>query len=719
MRKKNDLCELIREERLIQIDEHLLSYRTNTKAPKKIHELFVLPHLTHPRTNEKLKEQKKENEKIYDLKDICTNNASIILVGDKESGKTILLDKLLVDFIDNETIYNKIPILINLDESPNSRFETDISRFLGISVREVSEILDHQEIVLLLDNITPTYRKTHKLKRLEEFITENSKVQIIATANSLIASDLPIELKDFPVLSKFTVVQINPFKSKQIRNLIQNWFSKNETYNNYENLDDMIKILSKLNIPSTPLAVSMFLSIIEFQPNYTPINNATMLENFIEILFEKHNPQEIYSEKFDYRNKQRLLAEIAYIMYENDLTNYRLERIQIIQFIDEYLRSRKFQFKAEELLKEFEEVGIFIDEFDSGVYYLSFRFNCFFKYFLMKNMDFNPPFKELVLSEESYLNFEDEIEYYTGLKRDEETILTDVMDRMILKFNSLTENVPQLKDLDQIFQSKSYLVNNLDQEMIQSLSEKEKPTNDEVDIINDRKLEVGATKEVGIQKKEEKRSFYKDLEICWTIVAKVLKNTEETTNGNLKSQAYQSLLKCTSIYIALAKILVSEYSEELQLENMEYLLNLLPFAQQVSVSNLVGSSKLEIVMEDDIKEKLYSKNLSFSELEVFLSIFIFADLKKTEHIKYIRDFMNKSKNKFIKDNILFKLINYYFTKKTHDQQYLNLLGELTIMEQTSNNFMKVNLKNKIMLDYKMRKEQKIRQGEVDGLGFDS
>lgn len=255
--------------------------------------------------------------------------------------------------------------------------------------------------------------------------------------------------------------------------------------------------------------------------------------------------------------------------------------------------------------------------------------------------------------------------------------------------------------------------------MIQSLSEKEKPTNDEVDIINDRKLEVGATKEVGIQKKEEKRSFYKDLEICWTIVAKVLKNTEETTNGNLKSQAYQSLLKCTSIYIALAKILVSEYSEELQLENMEYLLNLLPFAQQVSVSNLVGSSKLEIVMEDDIKEKLYSKNLSFSELEVFLSIFIFADLKKTEHIKYIRDFMNKSKNKFIKDNILFKLINYYFTKKTHDQQYLNLLGELTIMEQTSNNFMKVNLKNKIMLDYKMRKEQKIRQGEVDGLGFDS
>jgi predicted NACHT family NTPase len=115
----------------------------------------------------------------------------------------------------------------------------------------------------------------------------------------------------------------------------------------------IILIFSTLNIPRTPLAVSMFLWIIEQQENYKPINNATMLENFIERLFKKQSSSEIYSEKFDYRNKERLLAEISFFMYSNKQINYRVSKRDLIKFIYDHLRALKFGFQEDEVLNEF------------------------------------------------------------------------------------------------------------------------------------------------------------------------------------------------------------------------------------------------------------------------------------------------------------------------------------------------------------------------------
>ena len=57
--------------------------------------------------------------------------------------------------------------------------------------------------------------------------------------------------------------------------------------NTPQKLDKLLDILMALNLPRSPLAISMFLWIIEFQENYKPVNHATMLENFIERLFQK------------------------------------------------------------------------------------------------------------------------------------------------------------------------------------------------------------------------------------------------------------------------------------------------------------------------------------------------------------------------------------------------------------------------------------------------
>lgn len=634
-------------------------------------------------------------------------------MGDKESGKTILLDKLLIEFTDKIHLYNKVPVYIDLLKNVN-RFETEISKFLNIKILNVEELLHTQSIVLLIDNISTSSKSVKNLKNLEVFLQKYEKVTVVATTTTLISSSIPFELKDYPTLSKFTPVNINSFKSKEIRELAENWFSTNPNYNNNNSYEEIITVFNKLDISRTPLAVSMLLCIIELQPNNKPVNNSSLLENFIEILFQKHDPQEIYSEKFDYKNKIRLASEIAYKMYEVNDYNYRINRIDLIKFIEQYLISRRFDFKADDIFFDLEEAGIFSEESDNGIHYVQFRFNCFFRYFLMKNMEFNPQFKKYVLSEERYLYFIDEIDYYTGSKRDEEEILQLVANRMEQTFDALIKEFVGLEDIDMVFRLQNELTINL-REVFLNVETIPEASKESIDQLHDAQLEASPSTQIGVIKDSGELSYFRKLEGCWVIVAKVLKNTEETSNGEMKLNVYQNLLKCAALQISLARlILEKERIEKQDYDNSNpfyFILDFLPLGLQMVLRNLVSSSKLIMVMEDDVREKI--DNFSdFSEFEIFLSIMNFAD-SKSSGTKYIKDFIKNSKNNYIHDNLLAKLAFTYRLKPTNSSQeteYLNLIGDLK-----TKNYSPVQrsiLKSRIIEQYKDDKAKKIRNGEL-------
>ncbi|OMD81174.1 MULTISPECIES: metallophosphoesterase [Paenibacillus] len=709
-----EICETIRNEQFSQTSEHLLSFRTETLAPKEINKLFVLPLLT--------TQLSKDKQKIYTLDEICSLEHHTLLSGPKESGKTILLDKLMMEFTDNVFKYKKIPVFIDLENS-SSRIETEISRFLNIKIRKVEELLNNHEIVLLIDQLSTIPKIKTKLNALNRFLEEHKSVRVIATTTSLISSDIPIEFKSYSVLSRMFSIQINLFKSKQIRELTSNWFSLNPHYNNPDSLDEIIKVFNRLDIPRTPLAVSMFLCIFEFQPGISPINNSVLLENFIEILFEKHAPKEMFSEEFNYKNKIRLVSEIAYLMYELNDQNKRINRIQLISFIQTYMINRRFDFKADEILIGLEKVGLFTEEFDKGEYYLSFRFKCYYSFFLMKNMTFRSGFKEKVFSQERYLHFMDEIDYYTGVKGDEENLLLELKDRMLEKFKGIVEAYTPLKNLDSIFlNSNNILAANLSEEFLEVIDTTKDDTEDSLDEINDTRLEMSASLQVYSEKENMELTPYQQIERSLMIVARVLKNTEETTDGNLKSSCYKELIHCSSVFISLVRLLLEDnksqntdvINDEVKLSEIEnFLIDYLPVGLQIFLQNLVSCSKLYVVMEDDVKEKLNSPNL-YSELETMISILLYSDSKSTANLKYLKEFLKLHKHKYIKENLLMKLLFNFLTKpknSVQENEYLNMLGELASKGQSQIN--KGIVKSRIMNKYREDKLKRIQNNELD------
>jgi predicted MPP superfamily phosphohydrolase len=355
-----DITTHLRSSYCQDINEHLLSYNTDTRAPKSIEEMFVLPRIVR---NKQFDLENQDSENIYEFDEICSTTDHLLIMGGKESGKTILLDRILIDLTNNIKNYSKIPVYCKFEEINSARFETIISRFLGVGIHDVNDMLKKHHITLLIDDISFVSSQRHTLKRLETFIEAYNNVTIIATCNSNMG-DILLKFNEFPILSVFNSLNIENFKTKEIKALIHKWFTNHLHYDTPEKLNKILNIFSTLNIPRTPLAVSMFLWIIEQQENYKPINNATMLENFIERLFKKQSKNEIYSEKFDYRNKERLLSEIAYEMFRENNINYRITNHELRNFIYRYLKVRKFGFQEDDVLNEFLTCGILVIEND-------------------------------------------------------------------------------------------------------------------------------------------------------------------------------------------------------------------------------------------------------------------------------------------------------------------------------------------------------------------
>lgn len=685
MQELRNYCRGIEEIHLESRNEHLLSFKTNTIAPKNIIELFVLPEL---KSHEQYDIEDKDGEEVYGLQSIVNMKENLILLGPQESGKTILLDRLLIEFINRNIELNTIPVFIDFKENKNTKIKTSISRYLHVSIHEIQEMLKKHNIILLIDNLTLNDKYDSRIRELEEMVMDKSLkgVRFVATSIPSITGEVPLEFLSNPFISKVKKIKISPFKVKQIRELSAKWFSKKEDALYKMNTNHLISVFSKLNIPRTPLSVSMFLWILESQENYKPINNAFMLENYIEKLFKKHSPEEVYSETFDFSNKQRLLAKIALEMYKTDNDNYNLTRTELYKLTDSYLKSRRLVYKVEDILDQFIKIGILHEEYSNSGIIVSFRFDCFFKYFLMKNMDYDEKFKEFVLSEEKYLLFVDEIEYYTGLKRDQDSILLNVSERMMRNFDEwLSYLFNKTNSYDSIFNHTKLFENSENEHIIEKLSPSHKQSEKEEEELLEFELENGIS-EKGIVKKETELSYIKVLERSWILTAKVLKNTEETENIALKNQVYENMLNCSVAFASLYKIIIDQYlfkSNETLIvskEELNMLDKFLPLVHQQLTYRFVGTAKLSLVFEDDVKAKLTDVDNQYSEFEKFISVFIYCDIKGDKFIHYIDQLIRIVKKNYIKEMIFLKLLNIFYTSKTttYDDEYLKLIGEIKV-----------------------------------------
>lgn len=673
--KVNSIISNLKTSYIEAINNDLIIYNVDDNIPSNIDDVFVSPTISNLLENQFGDDQNEEDVK-YSIDDILKCSSNYLIYGPKESGKTIFIDKVVIESINNFITYRKVPVHIRFQDIGNHDVIQVIRNFLSINKDEFAEIYKKFNIVLLIDDIcfpqneTGNTRDFHNIKKLAKFVTEYPKLQIIGTTNQLSRNVLPTDHFEYNQYFDFNIAFLHSLKTAQIKSLINKWFSaRNVDF--YKRLDELLSTFKNLGLPKTPLSVTMFLWIINKQQK-EPINNAVLVEIFIENLLEKANFSNAISSSFDYYNKKRLLTK--YLFDNGDKYNsYSATYEKSLGFFREYLKNKFGQPK--DILDNLIERRVLMVTVDSRI---RFKSAFFFHYFLSGNIDSDYKFRELVL--ENPLEFSNEIEFYTGLKRDSEEIVDLLVNEVRVNFDALNSAIHEKPhNIDKFFETKKPLSEHIDiYKITDNRTEKhiEKSYDDRLKNIPE-KLDIQP-------KKFDKKTSYK-LDMLLKLAATVLKNSEEIDDFKKRFDSYKIILQSSISFLVLYRQYMMDYYAEHKEKphyfpkNLDFnmFIRFLPLIHQIVLYEWMGSVKMTPVLIKKIENDLL--NLNISEYEKFLSVFLYSDTYGHNYRKHISEFTKNTTHNYLKDSIFFKLVTYYYLRSNNedlDEFYLKLLTDL-------------------------------------------
>ncbi len=659
-----------------KLNEDLIMSSSSTNTNCSIDSLFVEPTILNCPQN-----SLNEDETInYDIESIISSKNNFLIYGLKESGKTILLDKMFIEAIRKFNQFGKIPIHLKFSDFKSKDIEKVIKDFVGHPTKEIKELLTEQDSILFIDDFSFSDKNEFQINSLKELIKKYPKVQIVGTIDQVLENVIPTDYLEDNDVFRFEIGFIQNLNSNEIKQLISKWFAGKEI-DFQENMEKLMKSFVDFGLPKTPLSVTLFLWIFEKQEK-KPLNNSVLVEMFIENLLEKTNIENIYSETFDFKNKQRLLSFIAKFMKDTgdgDLS-YCVNYVELLTFVDGYLRTR-FHGKPQKVLDDLIKRGILCYEDGNSI---RFKSAFFFHYFLALHFDYDEAFKTKVFIGENYLDYTEEIVYYTGLKRDDLKVLEFTQTKLQEAFGAFNEDViNNFKKVDDVLETK-----NKTQTLAFRIADEHvnnQPTEKQLDELYDNQLSLIPVQNNIPKKETGDLSTKKNVDRVLKLAASVLKNSEDVDDFNAKTIAYKNtLISSISCMIQERDGLIRYHTKFKKKpdhfpKNIDFglFIQVIPLIYQVVIYNWLGSQKLRPVIIDKInKDKL---SLNISEFEKFLSVFIYSDIRGADYPKKVEEFAKNTKYSYLKDLSFLKIMSYYHLR-TGDKElgkfFLKLLSEI-------------------------------------------
>ena len=555
-----------------------------------------------------------------------------------------------------------------------------IREFLSISNQEIDDYLMKNNFILFIDDILFNEKSRQQIEELKKLIQKYPKIQVIATADQVLENVVPTDYLEYNDVFNFNMAFIQNFSSSKIKELIVKWFAGREV-DLQENMQKLIKSFIDFGLPKTPLTITMFLWIFEKQEK-RPINNSVLVELFIENLLEKTNIENIYSETFDFKNKQRLLSFISKYMKDkgNSDISYSVDYVELLAFVKEYLSSR-FHGQPQKVLDDLIRRGILTYEDDNLV---RFKSAFFFHYFLALHFDYDNKFKAHVFSDENYLDYTEEINYYSGLKRDDLDVLLFTQEKLHEAFGDFNNDIKtNYTKVDSVLESKKK-EGTVTFQIDETLAEN-KLSDKQMDEMYDDSLSQIPVQKIIPKKGKELLNTKQNVDLVLKLACNVLKNSEDVDDFEAKKLAYSNTLVSSISFLM-------QYRDALIVHNLKYkkqpdnfpknidfnlFIKIIPLIHQVVIYNWLGSQKLRPVIIDKINKDKITTNIS--DLERFLSVFVYGDIKGADYPELIKNFVKSTKYNYLKDLSFLKLMSYYHlrTNSTElDKFYLKLMSEI-------------------------------------------
>ena len=642
---------------------------------KSFSEVFVEPILNEKSEYEKenVDVDSKENGYISISTIIsCENN--IILMGRRESGKTTLLHYLTVHYINQFKTLRQVPVIINANQKFNrvsnivSEVKRSISSFFNetfsIDLSAIKNLLESGYMVVMFDNCEDesiVYNET-----INRFIESYNKNKYIFACNEAPTKYFNNIKGDIIKDDSIKFIYLRGLEKHQVRTLTESFIGNNIEDETTPKIENLLKCLRHTNLPRTPFIVSLVLSIAKTNNNYIPVNEAIVVENFIEILLEKLNNKKDDS-NYDYYNKIHFLTHISVIMCNNN--KFYFNEAEFDSILRNYHNELGYNIQETKFDTIFYEQGILYKYCNE----ISFRYSCFIEYFLAKHASNNIDFYNNMISKDNYLNYCNEINYYTGLNREDTNVLSTIKKYLIELAKPILENVDKKIDIN--IDNKIFSIDELKSNIITALSLEE---TDQITNVPDESITISTSM---MKKENEKTNELDNFLRSLLLFGVIIKNSDaldyQTKKENF-SIYMNTMILFSFLFIQSTQKFYDEVKDEIAKENQEEIFNniintiktIIPISIQNTIRDNIGTLKLDRIISVVMEEE--SDNNS---IDKFFLVSLYCDLRLSNYSSILEKYIKSIESKDILHMMLLKLI-YYYRYRYFSSRYNQVLENL-------------------------------------------
>lgn len=683
-----------------QAETYLISKNIETSAPKNILEIYVEPPLANEQETEfytRVGCAEKTSLQYIKISEVLKSDRNYQIFAKKESGKTLLLRYMSIKYLEEYyVVMNKMPIYLDMQTLPSGKdpIYSGIICYLddaGLNL-DVKKMLNEGKFIFFIDNFN--FENNRHVEKYNKFFAAHTKCRYISAVTENITTALEIK-KKYIIEGEYEKIFIHSMNRKSIRLLVSNWFV-NTSVDKDRLVDEVIGILSKTNIPRNPVNISLILFILEREFGYIPYNKSAVLEKFLDILLGKHADSEGLHQKLDFRHKEHYLMALSSCLDESN--NYLVKRFELEKLTIDYFDSIGLDISVARFIDYFISKGVLVQIGDM----VSFRYTCFFEYYLAKQFLESGELLERRKNDDKILLYDNEIDYMTGLVRNDKNMLLFFSDRLKYFYDQMGEEC-------QIDYYKALGRSAAD---VPSISTDLEPKSIDDETLDDL-LEIPfqeqayATK-ISIRNYDDVSVYHNYLR-CLTILSKAVRNSELLKDKELR---FNSMQLCVKHWVLLTNFILKALNEtkidEID-EIPEALANgmlidenskrsfmmIIPAIIQTAMTDYIGTDKIKYYLNRAIELPDESK------LVFCYYLLLYSDLRFEGYSdRILRSLRLFSNDRFCLELLRNKLTVYLAIRKLGREsrsKIRNLIAEIiTMMNSSGSKAKDVLIKNKVL-----------------------
>jgi hypothetical protein len=282
-----------------------------------------------------------------------------------------------------------------------------------------------------------------KNEMVEEFIQKYPNTQFI-----LLADEAPLEASRVAKRDRIKVDHksafIQPLKRSGIRELARKWLEPTGLHS-AQNVKAVLEKIRAFNLPGTAQVVSMVLWTIEREKSIGPVNEASLLQRFVESNLNRSDPSDIERGSIDFLIKEAFLSSLAYRMKEED--QQFVPKNDLLKEAIKFFEARSWQYDASSFIEELIAKGTLVQSSDADTQEVAFRFRCLAEYFTARHLSESAELVAELIASDRFINYVRELDVLTGLTRNHGDLLGAVLDKLTKheatwKFDPL-DRIPQ------------------------------------------------------------------------------------------------------------------------------------------------------------------------------------------------------------------------------------------------------------------------------------